>query len=105
MAAQSVRVAAGLLGSRRAGLFPPLPAGTFDVIYADPPWDYEGQMQHTGPGGRGSGGAALHYPTVKLDVLRGLGVGGIAADDSLLFMCSSVVASRSRVGRATSASS
>lgn len=72
--------------SKIVDMFPPLPKGTFEVIYADPPWDYNGQRQHTGQGGRESGGAERHYPTVKLDELKQLGVGEIAADDCLLFM-------------------
>ncbi len=69
-----------------AGTFPPLPTGVYDVIYADPPWDYKGQLQHAGPGSGDTGGAARHYPTVTLDDLKQLDVPGIAADDSLLFM-------------------
>lgn len=69
-----------------AGTFPPLPIGVFDVIYADPPWDYKGQLQHAGPGSGDTGGAARHYPTVTLDDLKRLDVPNIAADDSLLFM-------------------
>ena len=68
------------------GTFPPLPTGVYDIIYADPPWDYRGQLQHAGPGGRDTGGAKRHYPTVTLDDLKKLDVASIAADDSLLFM-------------------
>ena len=70
--------------------FPPLPAPPadqrFGVIYADPPWDYKGQLQHAGPGSGDSGGAARHYPTVRLDDLMQLDIEGIAAQDALLFM-------------------
>jgi len=70
--------------------FPPLPQPPVDqrfgIIYADPPWDYKGQLQHAGPGSGDSGGAVRHYPTVKLDDLKRLDVAGIAAADSLLFM-------------------
>ena len=69
--------------------FPPLPSQRFQIIYADPPWDYKGQLQHTGLGGRDSGGALRHYPTVPLAQLRDLPVQQIAADDCLLFMWSS----------------
>ena len=68
------------------GTFPPLPTGIYDIIYADPPWDYKGQLQHAGTGSGDTGGAARHYPTVTLDDLKRLGVSGIAADDCLLFM-------------------
>ena len=72
--------------SQRTDLFPPLPTGTYSIIYADPPWDYKGQLQHNGPSGRDSGGAERHYPTVKLDDLKLLRVRDIAAADCLLFM-------------------
>ncbi len=68
------------------GKFPPLPTGVYDIIYADPPWDYKGQLQHAGPGSGDTGGAERHYPTVTLDDLKQLDVPGIAADDSLLFL-------------------
>ena len=74
---------------RRSGpIYPPLPAGRFDILYVDPPWDYKGQLQHAGPGSQDTGGAERHYPTIKLDDLKALEVGRIAADDSLLFMWS-----------------
>lgn len=63
-----------------------MPAGEFDIIYADPPWDYKGQLQHAGPGSNDTGGAVRHYPTVKLGELKELEVESIAAQDSLLFM-------------------
>lgn len=66
--------------------FPALPVGEFDIIYADPPWDYKGQLQHAGPGSVDTGGAVRHYPTVKLSELKELNVKEIAAQNSLLFM-------------------
>ena len=69
--------------------FPPFPDQRFHIIYADPPWDYKGQLQHTGAGGRDSGGALRHYPTVPLEQLCGLPVHQIAEDNCLLFMWSS----------------
>ncbi len=71
-------------------IFPPLPILAADeqyaIIYADPPWNYKGQLQHAGPGSGDTGGAARHYPTVTLADLKGLPVAEIAADDSLLFL-------------------
>lgn len=67
-------------------MFPELPDQKFAVIYADPPWDYKGQRQHNGKGGRDTGGAEVHYPTVTLDDLKKLDVGRVAAQDCLLFM-------------------
>ena len=69
--------------------FPALPQGRFEIIYADPPWDYRGQLQHAGPGSNDTGGAARHYPTVSLEALAALDVRRIRARDSLLFMWSS----------------
>ncbi len=70
--------------------FPPLPrpasGAGYAIIYADPPWDYRGQLQHAGAGSGDSGGAVRHYPTVRLTELMELDVAGIAAADSLLFM-------------------
>ncbi len=70
-------------------LFHPLPKSRYQIIYADPPWDYKGQTQHNGKGGRSTGGALSHYPTVTLDTLRHLPVGEVVDDDCLLFMWSS----------------
>ena len=69
-------------------LFPPLPNKKFDIIYADPPWDYGGQLQHAGEGSGDSGGAIRHYPTVNLDMLANLPVSEIAERNSLLFLWS-----------------
>jgi len=79
-----------------AELYPSLPDEKFDIIYADPPWDYSGKMQFD----RASKGketidfsknifissACFKYPTLKLDELKKLAVKDIASDDSLLFM-------------------
>ena len=46
----------------------------------------QGAVAARRPGSSDTGGAARHYPTVTLDDLKRLGVSGIAADDSLLFM-------------------
>ena len=66
--------------------FPPLPNDRFAIIYADPPWDYKGQLQHAGAGSGDTGGALRHYPTVTLDTLKTLPVPDIAEDDCLLFL-------------------
>ncbi len=66
--------------------YPPLPAEKYEVIYADPPWDYKGQLQHAGAGSGDSGGAIRHYPTLRLAELKKLAVDSIAADNGLLFM-------------------
>ena len=66
--------------------FPDLPQDKFGIIYADPPWDYRGQLQHAGAGNHDTGGAVRHYPTVTLGDLRALNVRRIAASDCLLFL-------------------
>ena len=73
-------------------LFSPFPDDwrrtRFSVLYADPPWDYRGQLQHAGPGSKDTGGAQRHYPTLTLPELKGLGpaLHGIIEPDCLLFM-------------------
>ena len=58
----------------------------YSIIYTDPPWDYKGQKQHAGKGKPTTGGAATHYPTLKLSELKGLPIDQLAAPDCLLFM-------------------
>ena len=66
--------------------FPPLPHGPFEVLYADPPWDYQGQLQHSGPGGKDTGGATRHYPTVRTRDMAQWPVAKISAENALLFL-------------------
>ena len=73
-------------GSTWGSKFPPLPTDEFAILYADPPWDYKGQLQHAGTGSLDTGGAVRHYPTVPLRELQRLPVNRIAAEDSLLFL-------------------
>ena len=63
--------------------FDTLPDKKFQIIYADPPWEYE--RRQSGQGGW-TNGAETHYPTVALDDLCKLNVASIAAEDCLLFM-------------------
>lgn len=77
-------------------LYPPLPNEKYDVIYADPPWDYGGKMQFDKSGLKDTNkgyekdifisSAAFKYPTLKLKELMTLDVRSIASDDCLLFM-------------------
>lgn len=67
-------------------MFPNLPNSLYDIVYCDPPWDYKGQKQHTGKGGKDSGGATSHYPTVTLQDLKNLDVPSICAQDCLIYM-------------------
>lgn len=61
----------------------------YEIIYADPPWDYKGQTQHNGKGGKDTGGAVKHYPCMKLRELKELNVPSICEDNSLLFLWTS----------------
>jgi len=65
---------------------PPLPEKRYQIIYADPPWDYKGQQQHNGRGGRETGGAVVHYPTVTTELMKKWDIARIADDNCLLFM-------------------
>lgn len=77
-------------------LFPKLPEKKYQVIYADPPWDYGGKVQYdkTIIKDKNAGfkkkiflsSAEFKYPTVKLKQLKKLDVPSITADDCLLFM-------------------
>jgi len=60
----------------------------YEIIYADPPWDYKGQTQHGGKGNPDSGGAIRHYPTMTVpEMIENIHIP--AADNSLLFMWTS----------------
>ena len=51
----------------------PFPNKKYSVIYADPPWSYQGK--------KCSGNAADHYPTMAIKDICALPVKDIAADD------------------------
>ncbi|MBA7608989.1 hypothetical protein ES703_16175 [subsurface metagenome] len=77
-------------------LYPDLPLKKYDIIYADPPWDYGGKMQFD----RSSKGVEkidinkkifisasnFKYPTLKTKELMKIPIYEIAADDCLLFV-------------------
>ena len=66
--------------------FQQLPAGPFEIIYADPPWSY-GNCQFAGT--KVTSSADFHYPTLSVKAMHKLPVSEVAAKDSLLFMWSS----------------
>jgi len=72
----------------KPSLFAPLPTGPFEIVYADPPWDYKGRKQFgfAGDVGEDTGGAINQYPTVPLETLKALPVSEIVSDNALLFM-------------------
>ena len=55
-----------------------LPIGTYNIIYADPPWRYEQRKVQ--------GAAENHYPTMSIDELCALPVPELAAKDCALFL-------------------
>jgi N6-adenosine-specific RNA methylase IME4 len=59
----------------------------FSIIYADCPWDYKGQTQHSTTAV--TGGAISHYPTLTLAELKLLDVRSVCEDNSLLFLWTS----------------
>ena len=77
-------------------LYPDLPAKKYDIIYADPPWDYGGKMQFDTSSRKADdmdwskpifiSSATFKYPTVKTKELMKIPLTEIAADDCLLFM-------------------
>jgi N6-adenosine-specific RNA methylase IME4 len=76
--------------------FPPLPDRKYEIIYADPPWHYNGKMQFDNSGKSADqidlnknifiSAAEFKYPTVKTSELKKLPIHEIASDDALLFM-------------------
>lgn len=77
-------------------LYPDLPQEKYDIIYADPPWDYGGKMQFDKSSASSEkidwtknifiSSANFKYPTLKMRDLKKIPVTEIAKDDCLLFM-------------------
>jgi N6-adenosine-specific RNA methylase IME4 len=57
--------------------------GKYQIIYADPPWAYQGNATDQK---NNRGGAAAHYDVMSVEDIAALPVRDVAADDSLLFM-------------------
>jgi len=84
--------------NRMPTLYPEFPQKRFDIIYADPPWDYNGKLQFDKSSKSAEeidlsrdifiSSASFKYPTLKLDELLQIPVLDIAKDDCLLFMWS-----------------
>ncbi|OFA15290.1 transcriptional regulator [Acidithiobacillus ferrivorans] len=76
--------------------YPDLPEKKYDVIYADPPWDYGGKMQFDKSSKSSEkidlnknifiSAANFKYPTIKTMALKKIPVHEIAKDDCLLFL-------------------
>jgi N6-adenosine-specific RNA methylase IME4 len=77
-------------------LYPDLPEEKYDIIYADPPWDYGGKMQFDKSGKKDLNknwennifisAANFKYPTLKTKDMMKIPIKEIANDDCLLFM-------------------
>lgn len=77
-------------------IYPDLPEKKYDIIYADPPWDYGGKMQFDKSGKKDINvnwqnnifisAANFKYPTLKLKEMMKIPIWEIAKDDCLLFM-------------------
>lgn len=51
----------------------------YNIIYADPPWQYDDKALNRG-------GAERHYSTVAIDELKAIPIQNVCADDCILFM-------------------
>lgn len=59
----------------------------FSILYADPPWNYNGQQQHSTTST--TGGAEAHYGTQTLSELKLLDVQSVSEEDAVLFLWTS----------------
>ena len=59
---------------------PPLPLGTYRVLYADPPWKYGDQLTEN------YGGTQWHYPSMSIKELCDLPIKTLAQDNAVLFL-------------------
>ena len=79
--------------------YPALPKTKFDIIYADPPWHYNGKLQFDKSSTDRENldtsknlfisASQFKYPTLKTEKMKKIPIQKIAADDSLLFMWTS----------------
>ncbi len=77
-------------------IYPVLPNKKYQVIYADPPWDYGGKMQYDKTTIKSENlgfekkifisSATFKYPTLKIKDLKNLDIQSIADDDCILFL-------------------
>lgn len=77
-------------------LYPKLPRKRFDIIYADPPWHYNGKLQFDKSSKSADhidlsrnifiSSASFKYPTLRTSEMMQIPIHEIAKDDCLLFM-------------------
>ncbi len=82
--------------NRMPNFYPNFPEAVFDIIYADPPWDYGGKLQFDKSSKSAEeidldknifiSSASFKYPTVKLEELKLMPIYKIAKENCLLFM-------------------
>ena len=80
-------------------IYPPLPDKRYDIIYCDPPWDYNGKMQFDKSSAALKqqsferpifiSSAEFKYPTLKINQLMQIRIQEICKPDCLLFMWTS----------------
>lgn len=58
---------------------PPLPDDEYEVIYADPPWQYEFSKDDADK-------IENHYPTMPLEEIKDMDILSVAADNSVLYL-------------------
>lgn len=76
--AHLIRLARRSAPGKHAAL-PPLPAGPYDIVYADPPWYYYGSRLK-------DAAAAKHYPLMSQEELASLPVRNIMSKRAALFL-------------------
>lgn len=77
-------------------IYPALPTQKYQIIYADPPWDYGGKLQYDKSSIKTENlgfkrnifisAANFKYPTLTIAELKTLDIPSITAEDCLLFM-------------------
>jgi len=65
---------------------PELPEGEYNVIYADPPWQYNVGEQHGKEGTVQETTLSTHYPSISIEKICDLPVPNIVAKDAVLFL-------------------
>ncbi len=82
--------------SKIPDLYPELPEKRYDIIYADPPWDYGGKLQFDRSSKSADeidltknifiSSASFKYPTLKTEDLKKIPIQEVSNDHCLLFM-------------------
>ena len=58
----------------------------YSILYADPPYEYEGLVQKGGGKSKYASGAHQYYPTMSLDRLKALDIRSVCERDCLMFL-------------------